>query len=596
MRRILLAGAMLSAVSTAVAMAYGAPAEAASAPQIVPAACTSAPAGHAHCNALQLVRGGARSAARPAAPTGFGPSDIQSAYNLGNNPGSGQTVAIVDAYDDPNAESDLGTYRSQWGLPACTTANGCFTKVDQSGGSNYPTGDSGWGVEITLDLDAVSAACPGCHVLLVEANSNNDTDLGAAVDEAVKLGAKFVSNSYSDAESNFSTGLDTHYNHPGVMIAAATGDNGTQSGSNAQFPATFPSVVAVGGTSLSKDSSSRGWSESVWSSGGSGCSSLFAKPAYQQNVTTGCDNRASADVSADANPNTGLAVYDTYGQSGWLEYGGTSLATPLISAMWAQAGAPASGDNGVSYVYANEAKFNDVTSGSNGSCGTVICNAGTGWDGPTGVGTPNGVAGFASGSTPPPPSNDFSVSLSPTSGSVNQGSSATATVGTKVTAGSAVTVQLSASGLPSGASASFSPASVSAGNSSTLTISTSASTPGGTYSVTVTGTAGSTTHSATYSLTVKGSGGGGTVTVSNPGNQFGFVGFQSPDLQIQASDSKSLPLTFSAKGLPPGLRISSSGDISGTPTTAGTYQVTVTATDSGGGSGTTTFGDTVYGF
>ncbi|MBS2532788.1 putative Ig domain-containing protein [Catenulispora sp. NF23] len=380
------------------------------------------------------------------------------------------------------------------------------------------------------------------------------------------------------------------------MIAAATGDSGTQSGSNAQFPATFPSVVAVGGTSLSKDSSSRGWSESVWSSGGSGCSSLFAKPAYQQNISTGCDNRASADVSADADPNTGLAVYDTYSQSGWLEYGGTSLATPLISAMWAQAGAPASGDNGVSYVYANEAKFNDVTSGSNGSCGTVICNAGTGWDGPTGVGTPNGVSGFAAGNTPPPPSNDFSVSLSPASGSVNPGSSATATVGTKVTAGSAVTVQLSASGLPSGASASFSPTSVSAGGSSTLTISTSGSTPAGTYPVTVTGSAGSTTHTATYSLTVNGSGGGGTVTVTDPGDQFGFVGFQSNSLQIQASDSKNLPLTFSATGLPPGLSISSSGDISGTPTTAGTYQVTVTATDSGGGSGKTAFGDTVYGF
>ncbi|WP_230420065.1 S53 family peptidase [Catenulispora pinistramenti] len=592
MRRILLAGAMMSAVSTAAALACVGPAEAAPAPQVVPAACASAIAGHAHCNALQLVRGGAR----PAAPAGFGPSDIQSAYNLGSNPGSGQTVAIVDAYDDPNAESDLGTYRSQWGLSACTTANGCFTKVDQSGGSNYPTGDSGWGVEITLDLDAVSAACPGCHILLVEANTNNDTDLGAAVDEAVKLGAKFVSNSYSDAESNFSTGLDSHYNHPGVMIAAATGDSGTQSGSNAQFPATFPSVVAVGGTSLSKDSSSRGWSESVWSSGGSGCSSLFAKPAYQQNISTGCDNRASADVSADADPNTGLAVYDTYSQSGWLEYGGTSLATPLISAMWAQAGAPASGDNGVSYVYANEAKFNDVTSGSNGSCGTVICNAGTGWDGPTGVGTPNGVSGFAAGNTPPPPSNDFSVSLSPASGSVNPGSSATATVGTKVTAGSAVTVQLSASGLPSGASASFSPTSVSAGGSSTLTISTSGSTPAGTYPVTVTGSAGSTTHTATYSLTVNGSGGGGTVTVTDPGDQFGFVGFQSNSLQIQASDSKNLPLTFSATGLPPGLSISSSGDISGTPTTAGTYQVTVTATDSGGGSGKTAFGDTVYGF
>lgn len=593
MRRILLTGAIASAVSTMAAMAALAqPAQAAPAPQIVPAGCAAtAPAGHAHCNALQLVR----DTAQPSAPTGFGPSDIQSAYNLGSNPGNGQTVAIVDAFDDPNAESDLSTYRSQYGLPACTTANGCFSKVDQNGGTNYPGGDSGWGAEITLDLDAVSAACPGCHILLVEGTTNDDTNLAAAVDEAVRLGAKFVSNSYSDAESAFSSGLDTHYNHPGVMIAAATGDNGTQSGSSAQFPATIPSVVAVGGTSLSRSSGARGWSESVWSSGGSGCSSLFAKPSYQQNITTGCDNRASADVSADANPNTGLAIYDTYGQSGWLEYGGTSLATPLISAMWAQAGAPASGDSGVSYLYANEAKFNDVTSGSNGSCGTVICNAGTGWDGPTGVGTPNGVSGFVSGTTPPPPSNDFSVSLSPASGSANPGSSVTSTVGTKITSGSAVTVQLSASGLPSGATASFSPASVTAGGSSQLTLATSASTPAGTYSVTVTGTAGSTTHTAAYSLTVNGTG-GGTVTISNPGYQLWFVGFQAQPLQIQASDSNNLPLTFSATGLPPGLGISASGVVSGTPTTAGTYQVTVTATDSGGGSGRTTFGYTVYGF
>ncbi|ACU69369.1 Ig family protein [Catenulispora acidiphila DSM 44928] len=592
MRRILLAGVITSALSTVAAMAMVQPAEAAVSPQIVPASCASAPAGHAHCNAVQLVPSGAR----PAAPTGFGPSDIQSAYNLGTNPGSGQTVAIVDAYDDPNAESDLRTYRSQWGLSACTTANGCFSKVDQNGGTTYPSGDSGWGAEITLDLDAVSAACPGCHILLVEATTNDDNDLGAAVDEAVRLGAKFVSNSYSDAESDFTTGMDAHYNHPGVMIAAATGDNGTQSGSSAQFPATFPSVVAVGGTSLSQASNSRGWSESVWNKGGSGCSSLFAKPSYQQNVTTNCAKRASADVSADANPNTGLAIYDSYGQSGWEEYGGTSLATPLISAMWAQAGAPASGDSGVSYLYANEAKFNDVTSGSNGSCGTVICNAGTGWDGPTGVGTPNGVSGFASGTTPPPPANDFSVSVSPASGSVNPGSSATSTVGTKVASGSAVTVQLSASGLPSGASASFNPASVTAGSSSTMTIATSASTPAGTYSVTVTGTAGSTTHTAAYSLTVNGTGGGGTVTVSNPGTQLWFVGYQSQPLQIRASDSKNLALTFSATGLPPGLGISASGVISGTPTRAGTYQVTVKATDSGGGSGSTTFGYQVYGF
>jgi subtilase family serine protease len=297
---------------TAGVTALAAPASAAGAPALVPAGCAQASAGHAHCNAIQLVTG----SAAPAAPSGYGPGDIQSAYHLGTNPGSGQTVAIVDAYDDPNAESDLRTYRSQYGLAACTTANGCFQKVDQNGGTNYPGGDTGWGTEITLDLDAVSATCPGCRILLVEATSNNDTDLAAAVDEAVRLGAKFVSNSYSDAESDFSTGLDGHYNHAGVVIAAATGDNGSLSGSSAQFPATFPTVVAVGGTSLSKASNSRGWTESAWSKGGSGCSSLFAKPSYQ-NVSTSCGKRATSDVSAVGDPNTGLAIYDTYGQSGW---------------------------------------------------------------------------------------------------------------------------------------------------------------------------------------------------------------------------------------------------------------------------------------
>ena len=251
------------------------------------------------------------------------------------------------------------------------------------------------------------------------------------------------------------------------------------SGSSAQFPATFPSVVAVGGTSLAKSSNSRGWSESAWSKGGSGCSSLFAKPSFQ-NVSTSCAERATSDVSAVGDPNTGLAIYDTYGQSGWAQYGGTSLATSIVTTIWPWPGPAASGDNPVAYPYANAAAFNDVTAGGNGSCGAVICNAGTGWDGPTGLGTPNGTAGFVQGGGNPPPTNDFSVSLSPASGSVNPGQSATSTVGTSVTSGSAVGVQLSASGLPSGATASFSPASVTAGGSSTLTLGTAASTAPGT--------------------------------------------------------------------------------------------------------------------
>lgn len=407
MRRILPIGAVVIVLTAAGAAAQTGSAAAAPAPRLVPASCATVQAGHAHCNALQLVGAAASGTAQPAVPNGYGPADIQSAYGLGTNPGSGQTVAIVDAYDDPNAESDLATYRSQYGLSACTTANGCFKKVDQRGGTAYPKGDTGWGTEITLDLDAVSAACPGCHILLVEADSNLDTNLGAAVDEAVQLGAKFVSNSYSDSESDLPSGIDAHYNHPGVVIAAATGDYGSKSGANTQYPASSPTVVAIGDTSLRKANSTRGWTETVWGSStagalgtGSGCSGSFAKPAYQQGVNTSCAKRATSDVSAVADPNTGLAIYDSYGQSGWLQYGGTSLATPVISSIWALAGVPGASDNPVAYPYSHTDKFNDVTSGTNGPCGAPICTAGTGWDGPTGLGTPTGTDAFKAGSPP----------------------------------------------------------------------------------------------------------------------------------------------------------------------------------------------------
>ncbi|WP_443741618.1 S53 family peptidase, partial [Streptomyces humicola] len=197
-----------------------------------------------------------------ATPSGYGPSDLQSAYNLpSSTAGSGQTVAIVDAQDDPNAESDLGAYRSQYGLPACTTANGCFRKVDQNGGTNYPSADSGWAGEISLDLDMVSAVCPQCHILLVEASSANMSDLGTAVNEAVSLGAKYVSNSYGGSEDSTDTTSDSQYfNHPGVAITVSAGDGGY----GAEYPAASQYVTAVGGTSLSRASNSRGWSESVW--------------------------------------------------------------------------------------------------------------------------------------------------------------------------------------------------------------------------------------------------------------------------------------------------------------------------------------------
>ncbi|MER6564720.1 hypothetical protein ABT288_00565 [Streptomyces sp. NPDC001093] len=336
-----------------------------------------------------------------ATPSGYGPSDLQSAYNLpSSTAGSGRTVAIVDAMDDPNAESDLAAYRSQYGLPACTTANGCFKKVNQTGGTTYPSADSGWAGEISLDLDMVSAACPQCHILLVEASSTGMADIGTAENEAVALGAKYVSNSFGGPEDPTETTADVQYfNHPGVAITVSAGD----SGYGVQYPASSPYVTAVGGTSLSRAGNARGWSESVWSNDstdgtGAGCSADEAKPTWQSD--TGCSKRTVADVSAVADPATGVAVYDTYGASGWDVYGGTSASSPLIAATYALAGTPTANSYPSSYPYGHTSALNDVTSGSDGTCSTsYLCTAGTGYDGPTGLGTPNGATAFTGGAT-----------------------------------------------------------------------------------------------------------------------------------------------------------------------------------------------------
>jgi len=322
------------------------------------------------------------------APAGYGPSDLQSAYKLSSAAGSGQTVAIVDAYDDPRAESDLGVYRRQFGLSACTTANGCFRKVNQSGGTRYPRANSGWAQEISLDLDMVSAACPNCKILLVEASTASLTNLGTAVNQAARMGATVISNSYGGSESSSDLNYDkTYFNHPGVAITASSGDNGF----GVEYPAASSNVTAVGGTSLVRSGSSRGFDETVWSGAGSGCSAYDPKPAGQ--TDTGCSKRTVADVAAVADPNTGVAVYDSYGSSGWLVFGGTSVAAPLIASVYALAG-NASNTNS-SYLYSHSASLFDVTSGSNGSCGiTYLCTGGTGFDGPTGLGTPNGVGAF----------------------------------------------------------------------------------------------------------------------------------------------------------------------------------------------------------
>jgi subtilase family serine protease len=341
---------------------------------------------------------------------GFTPQNLASAYKWTDPSGSswawnGHTVAIVDAYDNPSAASDLAAYRSRFGLPPCTTANTCFRKVNQTGGSTPPSGDTGWGQEIDLDIEMASAVCPQCRILLVEASSNFFSDLGAAVNEAAKLGADAISNSYgTNGEFFGESSYDPYYTHSGVAVTASSGD----SGYGVEYPAASPDVVAVGGTSLSVNTSTaRGWSETAWSGAGSGCSAIEPKPAWQ--TDTGCSQRTVADVSAVADPNTGVAVFDSFGSipdANWYVFGGTSVSSPIIASVFALKGNAAAIDFPARYLYANPSALFDVTSGSNGSCSRgggkhhrtsgapYLCTAGVGYDGPTGLGTPNGTTAF----------------------------------------------------------------------------------------------------------------------------------------------------------------------------------------------------------
>ena len=493
-----------AAAASAATPAASAPALAGSAHASQPAA-TAANSGSTHvcsdatttgkfaCQALK--RDGIHPVAATASPdaipsgVGYGPSQLQSAYNLTSASaadGSGRTIAIVDAYNDPTAASDLAAYRSAAGLPTVPS----FKVVNQTGAtsplpSTAPTSDD-WTLEESLDVDMASAVCPLCNIVLVEAQDDTSDGLYVAENTAAGL-AGYVSNSWGGTEASTDTTLDSEYfSHSGVVITASAGD----SDYGVIYPATSPNVVSVGGTSLSTSSSTRGWTESVWNTTtgsegtGSGCSAYEPQPSWQTSLgLTGCSKRIDNDVAADADPATGVAVYDTTnGNGGWNEVGGTSASSPMVAAMYALAGS--AGTTPAQDIYQHTADFYDVTSGKDASsCSPAyLCTAETGYDGPTGIGTPDGISGLTSGST-----------------SSN------------------------------------------------------------------------------------------TVTVTNPGAKTGTVG-TAASLQISATDSASgQTLTYSATGLPAGLSISSSGLISGTPTTAGTYSVTVTATDTTGAAGSASF-------
>jgi subtilase family serine protease len=374
--------------------AMSGPAASATAPEPTTQVCAAAPAGQAHC--LAAVQSGSHAAALADQPSGLRPDDLAAAYSLPTARGAGQTIAIVDAYDDPNAEADLAVYREQFGLPPCTSESGCFTKLNQDGeAGDYPAVDPGWAVEISLDLDMVSAACPRCSIVLVEADMASPYDLAFAVDTAAARHPAAISNSYGLVESEaVVTSVGPHYHHPGTAMVVSSGDSGF---TLAEFPADLDSVITVGGTSLQRADNARGWTEHAWSGAGSGCSAVVAKPAYQKDKH--CHMRTSSDVAAVADPQTGVSVYDSLGwngQSGWLVAGGTSAAAPIIAGIVGLAGNGATIDP--SYPYNHRGALNDVIGGSNQismNCGgDYLCNAKKGYDGPTGWGTPNGINAF----------------------------------------------------------------------------------------------------------------------------------------------------------------------------------------------------------
>jgi hypothetical protein len=464
------------ALSCAGAGAIAAPAARAARPALSPSAyavsrlCAPPSPGHAACLGLRLVARSplsvphARALRAPAGAAvgspaaeftepiagSFTPGQLLSAYRLPAAPaGSGQTIAIVDAYDDATIEADLEHYSQQFALSACSEHNGCFRKVNQEGKSAPlpATGAAEWAQEIATDVELAHGICQQCRILLVEARSSKDSDLSTAEATAARLGASEISNSWGGEEPATDSPA---FDQPGIVVTAASGDSGYLNwlegppAPYADYPASSPHVVAVGGTHLALTEPGSGWAgESVWNDGGrgagglsqgsgatgGGCSAVFTAPAWQQAVTgwssVGCaSKRAVADVSADGDPYTGVAVYDstpTEGNRGWGVIGGTSVASPIIAATFALAG----GAHGVSYpaqtLYENAlgapGSLHDVVSGSNGECpqpfnyetGTAgctsaqeaescasaaICLAGGGYDGPSGVGTPNGIAAF----------------------------------------------------------------------------------------------------------------------------------------------------------------------------------------------------------
>lgn len=339
------------------------------------------------------------------ATVSYGPADLQHAYRLSSasaQRGTGVTVAIVDAFNDPRAGKDLGRFRHLTHLPPCTKANGCLHIFNQGGRTSpLPAANISWSIEISLDLDMVSAICPKCHITLIEAKNALIGNLGTAVDTAVKKGAKYISNSWGGPQFSGENQVSHFFNHPGRVISFASGDLGF----GTTFPANLQYVTSIGGTTLRRTTSGRGWTESVWGSAtgsgtASGCSNQ-PKPSWQlADPPGGCPRRTQNDVAAVANPRTGVRVFDSFHLPGKIVVGGTSAATPIITAIYALAGRPKTNTYPSEYPYLRTGQLFDVTRGINGTCAAnlrYLCTGEPGFDGPTGLGTPNGIKGFGVG-------------------------------------------------------------------------------------------------------------------------------------------------------------------------------------------------------
>ena len=339
---------------------------------------------------VRTLQSGERAAA--ATPQGWGPPDLVKAYNYNPALTPGATVAIIGAYGYANLESDLAMYRSTYGLPPCTIASGCLTVVNQTGQTSplpgaAPANDD-WTQETALDVDMTSAACPNCKILVVQANNDLSDGLFVANDTAATFNPTVISNSWGGPEQSAQevANLEPYFAHPGIAIFVASGDIGyDDANQGADYPASSQYTFAVGGTTLQTDQSLRGYTETAWNGGGSSCSKAVAKPAWQ--TSSACGKRMSVDVSAVADPDTGVAVYNADG-GGWTVTGGTSAASPLVASLFALTN---HGGEIAKFAYDNAGSFFDATSGTNGTCGNVLCSAGVGWDGPTGNGTPNGA-------------------------------------------------------------------------------------------------------------------------------------------------------------------------------------------------------------